>query len=595
MAVETKAPQEIEIPEGFWQRESSHYPRPLTPLAADYVLESINDAFVKVFAEFGLPLEKFEFREIGGHVYQAVKPYAVGGSGGGSLPPKPVLWAFFRLHPALRKRYAQSKKVLEARYDRELIDRWWNEWRPKLVADIERLRRVDLASLNDAALAAHQEDLRTWAAGAMDIHFFLTPPYTLAIFRLSEFCREHLDYDDGQVLALLSGLSDMSSEPAIEIAKLAERVRSNGELQEPVLASTPENVRSLLGERDPEIAGAFDAYIDRYGCRALRYEVVEQTLGERPELVATLLQDELRKPVGIAEEQARLKARREDAKARALAALEKAVLFEAPLKLDDEDLHQAAVAPLRRKFEELLAEAERAYPVREDNEFFTVSAPLALLRFAALECARRLVASGAIDARDDVFFLRHDEIALALREGGQNHKASVVERREAFFAAEASDPPASYGVEPPRPPLDVLPYHWKEVMSAMTFALEKIFEPERSNERVEEAAGGELKGVAAGKGSYTGPARVIMGEEQFDKLKSGDVLVCPITSPVWSVLFAKVGALVTNSGGVLSHPAIIAREHGIPAVVATGNATDIIRDGQQVTVDGEAGIVRIAR
>jgi pyruvate,water dikinase len=128
----------------------------------------------------------------------------------------------------------------------------------------------------------------------------------------------------------------------------------------------------------------------------------------------------------------------------------------------------------------------------------------------------------------------------------------------------------------------------------MTFALEKIFEPERSNERVADASARELKGVAAGKGSYTGAARVIMGEEQFDKLQQGDVLVCPITSPVWSVLFAKVGALVTNSGGVLSHPAIIAREHGIPAVVATGNATAVIRDGQQVTVDGEAGVVRIA-
>jgi pyruvate,water dikinase len=62
---------------------------------------------------------------------------------------------------------------------------------------------------------------------------------------------------------------------------------------------------------------------------------------------------------------------------------------------------------------------------------------------------------------------------------------------------------------------------------------------------------------------------------------------------VWSVLFAKVSALVTDTGGILSHPAIIAREYGIPAVVATGNATQLIRDGQQVLVDGDAGIVRI--
>jgi pyruvate,water dikinase len=84
-----------------------------------------------------------------------------------------------------------------------------------------------------------------------------------------------------------------------------------------------------------------------------------------------------------------------------------------------------------------------------------------------------------------------------------------------------------------------------------------------------------------------------MGEHEFDKLQAGDVLVCPITSPVWSVLFAKVGALVTDAGGILSHPAIIAREYGIPAVVATRNATSRLRDGQRVHVDGDAGIVRI--
>jgi phosphoenolpyruvate synthase/pyruvate phosphate dikinase len=71
------------------------------------------------------------------------------------------------------------------------------------------------------------------------------------------------------------------------------------------------------------------------------------------------------------------------------------------------------------------------------------------------------------------------------------------------------------------------------------------------------------------------------------------VLVCPITSPVWSVLFPSIGALVTDTGGVLSHPAIIAREYQVPAVVATGNATSLLRDGQLVTVDGSSGKIDI--
>jgi len=84
-----------------------------------------------------------------------------------------------------------------------------------------------------------------------------------------------------------------------------------------------------------------------------------------------------------------------------------------------------------------------------------------------------------------------------------------------------------------------------------------------------------------------------MSEEDFNKLEPGDVLVCRTTQPPWSVLFPSVGALVTDGGGILSHPAIIAREYQIPAVVATSNATSILRDGQIVTVDGEKGHISI--
>ena len=85
-----------------------------------------------------------------------------------------------------------------------------------------------------------------------------------------------------------------------------------------------------------------------------------------------------------------------------------------------------------------------------------------------------------------------------------------------------------------------------------------------------------------------------MGEAEFHKVQAGDVLVCPVTSPVWSLLFLSIGALVTETGGVLSHSAIIDREYGIPAVVATGNATAVLREGQTVTVDGARGVVELA-
>jgi len=103
-----------------------------------------------------------------------------------------------------------------------------------------------------------------------------------------------------------------------------------------------------------------------------------------------------------------------------------------------------------------------------------------------------------------------------------------------------------------------------------------------------------VDGIAASPGSFTGPVRVVMDETQFDKIQPGDVLVCPATSPVWSVVFPVIGALVTDTGGLLSHPAIIAREYHVPGVVATGDGTARLHDGETVTVNGSTGRVSMS-
>jgi pyruvate,water dikinase len=131
-------------------------------------------------------------------------------------------------------------------------------------------------------------------------------------------------------------------------------------------------------------------------------------------------------------------------------------------------------------------------------------------------------------------------------------------------------------------------------MTALLWYIDRIFEAAASS-RAEQPGTQALSGIAASAGSYTGPVRVVMDEFDFGKLRPGDVLVCPVTSPVWSVLFPSVGALVTDTGGLLSHPAIIAREYGVPAVVATGNATALLRDDQVVTIDGGAGRIEVQR
>lgn len=112
-------------------------------------------------------------------------------------------------------------------------------------------------------------------------------------------------------------------------------------------------------------------------------------------------------------------------------------------------------------------------------------------------------------------------------------------------------------------------------------------------ERTADTRAGMLTGVPGSPGTYRGTVRVVRDETQFSRLQTGDVVVCPITTPTWSVLFLQAGAVVTDSGGVLAHTAVIAREYGIPAVLATGDGTQRLRDGDVVTVDGSAGTVAL--
>src|SRR3990172_6465932 len=138
----------FDVPPGFWQREISHSPRPLTPLGSSFLLPPINKNTRNTFEEFGMLLERLEFREIRGYVYQSLIPLG-GGVSARKMLPKPLLWLLLRLNPLFRRRIARCKKVMQTRLDLRLIDRWYEDWRPTLIADTDRWRAVDLTSLSE--------------------------------------------------------------------------------------------------------------------------------------------------------------------------------------------------------------------------------------------------------------------------------------------------------------------------------------------------------------------------------------------------------------------------------------------------------------
>jgi len=209
---------------------------------------------------------------------------------------------------------------------------------------------------------------------------------------------------------------------------------------------------------------------------------------------------------------------------------------------------------------------------------------LGLVRLTAQEIGRRLDDRGVLDDEDHVFFLSVDE-AIETLETGSDHRALVLERRQERAWVERHSPQASFGTEHPPPDMSKVPTESRRLMEAlMWFISRDLATP----------VGDGLTGTAAASGTYSGPVCVVRGAADFSKIRQGDVLVAPITTPAWTVLFSRAGALVTDTGGLLSHAAVIAREYGIPAVVATGTATELLKDGQIVTVDGSAGSITVS-
>jgi pyruvate,water dikinase len=107
------------------------------------------------------------------------------------------------------------------------------------------------------------------------------------------------------------------------------------------------------------------------------------------------------------------------------------------------------------------------------------------------------------------------------------------------------------------------------------------------------ARDGVINGLPASGGVVEGTARVLLTPEDFDKVQKREIAVCRTTSPAWVVLFTRIGGLVTDAGGMTSHPAVVSREFGVPAVVGTSDATLRIKTGDRVRVNGSTGQVDV--
>jgi pyruvate,water dikinase len=224
------------------------------------------------------------------------------------------------------------------------------------------------------------------------------------------------------------------------------------------------------------------------------------------------------------------------------------------------------------RFEELLALARAVAPLSEEHNYHLDRQVQPTMRRLFIAIGARMAADRQLDASEDVYHLSAAEVGEALRDGGSRHE-SVRAGANDYASWRRLRHPTTIGA-PPAP---------SHSMSTRTDL----------NLRTTQDDTGVIRGVPASGGLRRGRVRVVRGSNEFARLKPGEVLVCRSSNVSWIPLFTIAVAVVTDVGGSLSHAAVVAREFGVPAVVGCGVATNTLRDGQLVEVDGDRGTIRL--
>jgi pyruvate,water dikinase len=299
-----------------------------------------------------------------------------------------------------------------------------------------------------------------------------------------------------------------------------------------------------------EARAAIEAYLDRYGMRCVgEIDITRPRWSERPSSLVPVILDNVRNfEPGAAQ-------RRFEQGRQAALAKEQDVLTRLRALPDGE-----------RKADETKRMIDRVRTFIGYREYpkYGIVSRYFVYKQALLAEAERLVQSGLLAAKEDVFYLTFQEFHEAVRAQRVDDRL-IRQRKEAFRSYEALTPPR------------VLTSDGECVTGAY---------------RRDDVPDGALVGLPVSAGTVEGRARVILDMAQAD-LEAGDILVTPFTDPSWSPLFVGIAGLVTEVGGLMTHGAVIAREYGLPAVVGVEQATRLIRDGQRIRVHGTDGYIEL--
>ena len=366
------------------------------------------------------------------------------------------------------------------------------------------------------------------------------------------------DIGDEAVALLCSGEADvLSAEMGRDIWGLAKTAKANPAVREQLTTGQPERILPVL-QQEPEAAdflNRLNAFLEKNGHRGLKELELKSTRWEEdPAPVLGMIRNYMLVESDADEREKAVTQTRRDLEASVQNALKKFAL-------------EKRVKPRWRLIRYLSNRAKYFARLRENSRFYHIMG-FNMIRRKIRRIEDDFIQKGKLKCRDDIFFLRVDEIRRMMQ-GDLDWKAvepRICERRMEHI-------------------------HLSKIIPAKSMGIRTTdTQPETG---LESGAGMVFNGSPASPGKYEGKARVIMDPATDMELRPGEILVAPYTDPAWTPLFLTAGAAVVEIGSYLSHAGTVAREFGMPCVVDIPDCTTLIQTGASLLVDGSAGVVRI--
>lgn len=529
----------------YFRHARDHFPTPIAPLDFAYFKLVLEHGVGATSEHYEGPVVGWHLRRFNTFFYQSMVP--------------------FRGEPeVVAARAARSEEKILADIGR-LEQRWMGEILPEILEHLAWWDGFDLEAASDAELLEHFRE--TWARGRRmwELHFMAIVPAYIALSEFEELYRDLLGDSGLEAFTLLGGAETKNVEIGSELWRLSRSALRDDAVRAAIETANGGDLEATLEATDAGRAWLAELrdFLARYGERGDTWVLSAPSWIEDASMVVKNIRDLLALP---------------DADAPGIAT-QRAAQERDLLTAQVRERLQGYPALAVEQFESLLAAARVAAVIQDDHNFFIDFCSSYRVRRVILECGRRLVRQGSIEAVADVFMLLAEEIEAGLDQSGDVLAQVAAARRAEMEEWSRREPPANLGTRPTLLPDDNPVFRFMQKFYGIP--------PAPSGDP------GVVSGLSGSGGRVRGTAKVLMSIAEMDKLQAGDVLIAETTAPPWTPLFATAAAVVTDSGGILSHCAVVAREYGIPAVVGTGLATRTIKDGQTVEVDGDAGVVRI--